>query len=342
MTQTKPAKITKMSDLAMIAGVSKSTVSRALAGNELVNKETRDRIAALAKEHNYRINTKARNFRTKERLTIGLMIPSSQSKWQINDPFFLELLGAIGSALNERGHELLLSSASISAEQGIDELISQSHCDGMIFFGQADIHDHLNELVNYNQPLVVWGAKRDDQLYPTVGGDNFKGGYEATQHLINAGKTRIAYFGDHTSGEGAMRFEGYRKALSDAGIEFHQELCIEPVEGKVGAMKAISHAYSSGVRFDGLFAFSDVLAMAAMRVLNALELRIPEDVAVVGYDDILLSSYFMPPISSIRQDRELGGRLLVEKLLAVMDGEVVDSTVLETSLVVRQSSTLRN
>jgi DNA-binding LacI/PurR family transcriptional regulator len=130
--------------------------------------------------------------------------------------------------------------------------------------------------------------------------------------------------------------------LSDAGIEFHQELCIEPVEGKVGAMKAISHAYSSGVRFDGLFAFSDVLAMAAMRVLNALELRIPEDVAVVGYDDILLSSYFMPPISSIRQDRELGGRLLVEKLLAVMDGEVVDSTVLETSLVVRQSSTLRN
>jgi DNA-binding LacI/PurR family transcriptional regulator len=339
---TTTTKITKMSDLALIAGVSKSTVSRALAGNELVNKETRDRIAALAKEHNYRINTKARNFRTKESLTVGLMIPSSQSKWQINDPFFLELLGSIGSALNERGHELLLSSARISADQGIDELVSQSHCDGMIFIGQADIHSQLNELASFNQPLVVWGGKRDDQQYVTVGGDNYKGGYEATRHIISIGKQRVAFFGDPNTVEGAMRFDGYRAALKEADIQYSEELCIIPAEGSLGAMKAISHSHANGIRFDGLFAFSDVLAMAAMRVLSALNLTFPQDVAIVGYDDIQLSKYFMPPISSIRQDRELGGKLLVEKLLAILNGELVTSTVLDTSLVVRQSSVSRN
>ncbi len=331
-------KITKMSDLALIAGVSKSTVSRALAGNELVNKETRDRIAALAREHNYRINTKARNFRTKQSLTIGLMVPSSQSKWQINDPFFLELLGSIAIALNERGHELLLSSAKLSAEHGIDELVSQSHCDGLIFIGQADIHQQLNDLASFNHAMVVWGGKLDDQKYVTVGGDNFKGGYEATKHLLSLGRQRVALLGDNTTVEGSMRFAGYRLALEEAGIAFDELLCIRPEAVKNGGMKAVQKCYDSGIRFDALFAFSDILAMAVIRALTPRGVSIPDDVAVVGYDDIALAGYYLPPITSIRQDRELGGQLLVEKLLALLDGEQVASSLLETTLVVRQSS----
>lgn len=339
MTKTidKP-KITKMSDLALIAGVSKSTVSRALAGNELVNKETRDRIAALAREHNYRINTKARNFRTKQSLTIGLMVPSSQSKWQINDPFFLELLGSIAVALNERGHELLLSSAKLSAEHGIDELVSQSHCDGLIFIGQADIHQQLNDLASFNHAMVVWGGKLDDQKYVTVGGDNHKGGYEATKHLLSRGRQRVAILGDYSTVEGSMRFAGYRQALEEAGIAFDETLCIQPEAVKNGGMKAVQKCYDAGVRFDALFAFSDILAMAAIRALTPRGVSIPDDLAVVGYDDIALAGYYLPPITSIRQDRELGGQLLVEKLLALLEGEKVDSSLLETTLVVRQSS----
>jgi DNA-binding LacI/PurR family transcriptional regulator len=331
-------KITKMSDLALIAGVSKSTVSRALAGNELVNKETRDRIATLAREHNYRINTKARNFRTKQSLTIGLMVPSSQSKWQINDPFFLELLGSIAVTLNERGHELLLSSAKLSSEHGIDELVSQSHCDGMIFIGQADIHQQLNDLASYNHAMVVWGGKLEDQRYITVGGDNFKGGFEATRHLISLGKKRIAFLGNHTTVEGGMRFEGYKQALREAGYALDESLMIMPEAGKNGGLKAVQKRHADGLRFDGLFALSDILAMAAIRALAAENVSIPEDVSVVGYDDISLAGYYVPPISSIRQDRELGGQLLVEKLLALLDGQSVSSSLLETTLVVRQSS----
>ncbi|MEY3018366.1 MAG: hypothetical protein RL336_1501 [Pseudomonadota bacterium] len=335
-------KITKMSDLALIAGVSKSTVSRALAGNELVNKETRDRIAALAREHNYRINTKARNFRTKQSLTIGLMVPSSQSKWQINDPFFLELLGSIAVALNEQGHELLLSSAKLSAEHGIDQLVSQSHCDGLIFIGQADIHEQLNELADFNHAMVVWGGKVDQQRYITVGGDNVKGGFLATQHLLNQGRRRIAFVGDKATVEGGMRFQGYLNALQDAGIAFDDALFIEPKTGKDGAMKAVKEALSNGLQFDGLFALSDLIGMAAMRALAGHGVSIPDDVAVVGYDDISLSAYFVPPITSIRQDRELGGQLLVEKILALLEGDAVESSLLETSLVVRQSSVKPN
>lgn len=339
MAAAKKNKITKMSDLARIAGVSKSTVSRALAGNELVNKATRDRIAALAKEYNYRINTQARNFRTKQSLTIGLLVSTmANAEWQISDPFFLELIGSIAVSLNKRGHSLLLSSSKLSGADDIDAFIDQNLCDGVIIIGQANIHEALNQLHAHLPSMVVWGAKQDDQRYITVGGDNEKGGYLATKHLLDQGRNKIIFMGDPSMLEEKLRYQGYLKALQEAGVELDASYLVTPKHENKGAVKATEAIVKSGLDFDGIVAISDVFAMSAIRALENAGINVPQQVGVVGYDDISMASYFLPAISSIRQDRELGGQLLVEKVLALIEGDNPSSQIIETSLKVRASA----
>ncbi len=336
----KKNKISKMSDLARIAGVSKSTVSRALAGNELVNKATRDRIAALAKEYNYRINTQARNFRTKQSLTIGLLVSTiNDADWQISDPFFLELIGSIAVNLNQHGHNLLLSSSRLSGDSDVDTFINENLCDGVIIIGQANIHEALNHLHDHLPTMVVWGAPAPDQRYITVGGDNVKGGYLATKHLLEQGCRNIVFMGDPTMLEEAHRFKGYTRALQEYDLEVNENLIVTPNHIDNGVVQATNTLLENGVKFDGIVTISDVFAMAVIKTLRNAGLRVPNDVLVVGYDDISMSEYFMPAISSIRQDRQLGAQLLVEKVLALVEGESAISSVLETSLITRSSST---
>lgn len=333
----KPA--LKMTDLAKMAGVSKSTVSRALQNSELVNLETREKIQALAKEHNYRLNTQARNFRLKESLTIGVVIPSAENaKWQITDPFFLELLGSISVSLIEQGHEMLLSGLSLHAVASGHDGLRRINCDGLIVMGQADCHEDLNRIADGHTPMVVWGAKLPDQRYCTVGGDNLRGGQLATQHLLEQGCKRIAVIGDWSTPEGELRYQGYRQALQQANIEPLPSLELAIDSSSVRYHKSVLGLLSSGIDFDGLFCLSDAIAMASINALHSHGLVVPDTIAVVGYDDISLSRYYTPSITSVHQDLEIGGRMLVEKLLEMLDGQQVASSLLSTSLVVRNSS----
>lgn len=329
----------KMTDLARMAGVSKSTVSRALQNSELVNLETREKIQALAKEHNYRLNTQARNFRLKESLTIGVVIPSAESaSWQITDPFFLELLGAISFNLIEQGHEMLFSGLRLHAVASGDDGLRRINCDGLIVVGQADCHEDLNRIADGHTPMVAWGAKLPDQRYCTVGGDNRRGGELATRHLLERGCKRIAIIGDWGTPEGLLRYEGYRAVLAEANIAPEPALEIILDSARDSHRQAALRLLASGHEFDGLFCLSDAIAMAAINALNEHGVAVPGDVPVVGYDDISLARYYTPSITSVHQDRELGGRWLVEKLLKIIDGDVVESEFLPTDMVPRNSS----
>lgn len=333
----KPA--LKMTDLARMAGVSKSTVSRALQNSELVNLETREKIQALAKKHNYRLNTQARNFRLKESFTIGVVIPSAENAhWQVTDPFFLELLGAISFHLIEQGHEMLLSGLSLHAVASGDDGLRKINCDGLIVAGQADCHEDLNRIADGHTPMVVWGAKLPDQRYCTVGGDNHRGGELATEHLLEQGCRRIAIIGDWGTPEGLLRYEGYQQRLKAFGITPEPMLAVGVDGGRDGHRQAALRLLASGCEFDGLFCLSDAIAMAAINALNEYGIAVPGDVAVVGYDDISLARYYTPAITTIHQDRELGGRWLVDKLLRMLDGESVDSVLLPTGIISRHSS----
>jgi len=330
----------KMADLAKMAGVSKSTVSRALAGSELVNKDTRDLIKKLAVEHNYRINTRARDLFLQNTLTVAVLLPSAnRGDWQISDPFFLELLGGIAEAINEQGHQLLLAKTHAQSGNWIADFIDTNSPDGVILIGQGAQHEKINDIATSYKALSVWGAKvEDEQLYPTVGSDNELGGYKATKHLIEQGRKRIVFLGYTSLPEIKLRYAGYHRALAEAGIAIDENLERPARHSKSAGYVSTQQLIEEGVPFDAIFAVSDLFAMAAITALQEAGIRVPEDVAVVGYDDIAISAFYNPPLTSIRQDRMEGGRLLVENLLTAIAGGEPESKTLETELIVRKSS----
>ncbi|PCI51010.1 MAG: LacI family transcriptional regulator [Alphaproteobacteria bacterium] len=336
--RTKKRRPIKMDDLAELAGVSKSTVSRALSDNPLVSKKTRDRIKQLAKEHNYRLNVNARNFFLKETLTIAVLMPSANNAdWRILDPFFLELLGNIADALNEAGHELLLAKTSGQSVNWIEEYTKLQRCDGMILIGQGSEHDKINHLWETFDAFVVWGAKLPGQKYCSVGSDNFNGGKMAAEYLLSLGRKRLAFLGDRELPEVMLRFKGYLAALKQAGIEPDEQLELSTPFESDAAFTATVRLIESGASFDSIVAASDVLAMSAIRALKQYDLEVPDDISIIGYDDIMLSSYYNPALTTVRQNCAEGGHQMVKNLLRILDGEEPVSVLLPTELVIRSS-----
>ena len=332
-----------MSELAKLAGVSKSTVSRALAGSELIAKETRDKIRELAERHSYRMNVRARNFRQqKNMLTIGVLIPSNGiSDWVVADPFLLEMLGSISNALEEKGHELLLAKHSNNDPSWIEDFARTRNVDGIIVLGQSLYHDILNEIAAWYKTMVVWGAEMDGQNYCTVGSDNYLGGRLAAEHLLEQGRTRFAFLGDIRYPETRQRYMGYRDTLKEKKVEYKSELTTYSENTSDNARHSISKLLEKSEAFDTLIAASDLLAISAIKAIRDKGLRVPQDIAVVGYDNITLAGHTDPMLTTISQDRNIAGRLLVEKLYELIGTGSSSNAIIPTELVCRESSGAR-
>ncbi len=329
----------QMADIARLAGVSTSTVSRALSGSKLVNDETRTRILELARSLKYSINIGAQNLRLKQNRTVGVVVPyDSRTRQHLSDPFFLSMLGSLADALTEQGFDMLLSRVDAETLDAAAQPFDSGRVIGVILIGQWRHHEQLNQLAARHVPIVVWGAQLPQQLYCTIGGDNAAGGRLATGHLLAGGRRHVAFLGDTKLPEVAQRHEGYRAALAAAGVAADERLQVPASFLPQGGAEAVDELLRRGAPFDALFACSDLLAMTAINALRGHGLRVPEDVAVVGYDDIELSSYFHPPLSTVRQPIRAAGRALVAALLALVDGEPAPSRQLATELVVRATS----
>ena len=326
----------QMADIARLAGVSSSTVSRALSGSKLVNDETRTRILELARSLKYSINIGAQNLRLKQNRTVGVVVPyDARTRQHLSDPFFLSMLGSLADALTEQGFDMLLSRVDAETLDAAAQPFDSGRVIGVILIGQWRHHEQLNQLAARRVPIVVWGAQLPQQLYCTIGGDNAAGGRLATEHLIGRGRRNVAVFGDTKLPEVAQRHQGYREALAAAGMAAAEHLHVAAAFLPQCGAEAVDELLRRGVPFDAVFACSDLLAMTAINALRRHGLRVPEDVAVVGYDDIELSSYFHPPLSTVRQPIRAAGQALVAALLALVDGEPALSRQLATELVVR-------
>lgn len=341
-TRKSKSSANDMAEVARLAGVSLSTVSRALAGSSLISEQTRQRVGEVAASINYRIDSSASTLRTGLTRTIAVVIPLEHaSKQRLSDPFFLEMLGGIADELTTRGYSMLLSKITQNPCDWIANMVGSRRVDGVIVIGQSLHHTHLNELAASNINMVVWGARIAGQRYVTVGSDNREAGYVGTSHLIEQGCRRIVFLGDPAVPEVSARREGFIQALGAAGIERNQRLEVAVRFGSDAAYEAVSSLLNAHADFDGIFACSDVIAMSAMRALSERGRNVPADVAVLGFDDVPLAAYTNPPLTTIRQDWAAGARILVEQLLRPRSTKSVAATVLPTELVVR-ASTLRD
>ncbi|OFX06218.1 MAG: hypothetical protein A3E78_15095 [Alphaproteobacteria bacterium RIFCSPHIGHO2_12_FULL_63_12] len=327
-----------MAEIAELAGVAESTVSRAIAGSNRVSEETKIRIRRLIDESGYRINSRARSLRTQETRTIEVVIAISETNRQhFSDPFFSQIIASIGDALAESGYDLLLSRSPPWGEGAFADTLAVKRADGIIIIGQGRSPEALNQYAEKNRNVVVWGAHIPGRKYAVVGSDNAHGGALAGKHLLSGGRRRLVFLGDINHVEVRLRHGGLVSALSGTGMSSDQTLMLSMPFDSASAYEATRRLFEGGVHHDAIFAASDLMAIAAMRALSDLGVRVPEDVAVVGYDDIALAAYVSPGLTTVRQDTSAGGRRLVENMLAILAGREPVDAVLPTELVVRQS-----
>lgn len=333
-------------DIAYLAGVSQSTVSRALRGSPLVNPETTRRILDAAEQLNYTVDKHASSLRTQRAGTLALLLfedPTSDDS-HIN-PFFLPMLSAITRACAAHGQDLLISFQQLSDDWHADYGDSKK-ADGLVLLGYGDYLAYLGKLqklLEQGTPFVRWGAVLPDQPGISIGCDNIGGGQQAGRHLLACGRSRIAFLGDASSHypEFLDRFEGCDRALRDAGLGLDRALQVDAESSEEMGYEAARELMRRGAIFDAVFAGSDLIAIGAMRALCEAGLRVPEDVAVVGFDDIPAARITTPALTTIRQDTVRAGELLVETLVRLVDGKPAESVRLPTELIVRRSCPAR-
>jgi DNA-binding LacI/PurR family transcriptional regulator len=332
-------KIRTIYDLAELAGVSAATVSRSLAGKTMVSAETAARIRKLAEKHGFRPSSFARNLRIQKRGAIGVVIPLGHERAQhISDPFFMTMIGHLADELTEHGYDLVLSKVIPDRKDWLENMIDAGRVDGFIIIGQSDQSAALDAAAQHYLPMVAWGAFEQGQTHCSVGTDNFLGGRLAAGRLIDQGCRNVAFFGNPAAIEIRHRLEGCRAEVAGRGARI--ELTEIPTHlASALTIADIARFLEETERMpDGIFAASDLVALSAIQVLVGRGVAVPDDVRVVGYDDLPIAANSMPALTTIRQDVAGGASQLVECLLKRIDGKQTGSVVLNPELVVRRSA----
>jgi len=328
-----------MSELAKLAGVDISTVSRALNDSPLVKDKTKNHIRKLAGETGYAINARARSLRTQSSQTIGLIIPvGADSSQNISDPFILEMVGAVSQAASKYDYDLIINLPREAAEIAERRLLFSGKADGLIIIGQAGRAKRLKALGAAADRVVVWGGLIDNPSYTLVGSDNYEGGRLATQHLLDVGRRKLVFLGDISLPEVGLRYDGMVSKLKDAGVVHTSEMIVSSsFDGREGHEK-MQAFLEIAPEFDAVFAASDVLAMSAIHAMQSRNISVPKNVSVVGYDNIGHSSMVTPGLTTIDQNIYKGAEIMIDALIKKIEGETVASQLTPTNLIIRGSS----
>lgn len=330
-------------DIAALAGVSQPTVSRALSGNPSVSEQTRARVVAAAEQLNYKVDKNASGLRRRQARTLALLFfeEASPNGGLIN-PFYLSLLGQMVRSCAARGFDLLISSQQLSADWHVE--YEDSHkADGIILLGYGDYLEYqpkLQRLIERGTRFVWWGAVANGQPGLTVSSDNEQGGFDATTHLLEQGRRNIAFIGTAEPGypEFLERWRGYCRALQAAGLEPDDRLRTDADPSELSGRNAVAELVRGGIEFDAIFAACDIAAIGAIHELQERGRAIPDDVAVVGFDDIPAASLSRPPLTTVTQDPRQAGEALVNSVLDALEKGSAESRVLPVRLTVRGSS----
>jgi DNA-binding LacI/PurR family transcriptional regulator len=252
------------------------------------------------------------------------------------------MLGSITRTCANSGYDLLISFQQFSSDWHVDFEDSRK-ADGIILLGYGDYqiyHERLEKLVDQGTHFVRWGFVQEGQPGTTIGCDNFRGGYDAVQHLIANGRRRIAFLGDASNHypEFHDRYRGACEAQKSNGIRVVPARQVDAITTEQSGYDATMELIQRKVKFDAVFAASDLIAIGAMRALVENDLDVPHAVAIVGFDDIPAASLAHPPLTTVQQDYRRAGEVLVDALLKQIRNEKADTTALPAKLVIRKSS----
>jgi DNA-binding LacI/PurR family transcriptional regulator len=242
----------------------------------------------------------------------------------------------------DHGYDLLISFQQLSSDWHVDYEDSRK-ADGIILLGYGDYLEYrpkLEQLIQRGAHFVRWGSAGEGALGATVSSDNEQGGFEATQHLLQQGRRRIAFVGTANEGnpEFLERYRGYCRALRAAGIAPHDELRADADPSENAGRAALAELLARNVEFDSIFAASDIAAIGAMHALQAMGRTVPDDVAIVGFDDIPSASLSSPPLTTVTQDAHQVGETLIDAILEAVEHGATTSRVLPVRLTIRESS----
>lgn len=322
-----------------MAGVSESTVSRALSGSSLVAEQTRERIVNIARAANFSVNQQARNLALGQAHTIEVIFPIEPGTLQqVSDPFFVDMLAALTDELAERRFDVLLSKSTPWDRERPGCAFLGGRADGVIFVGQGRHRSDIRDFARTHKKVVVWGAVEADDDYCVVGSDNVHGGFLAVDHLHEGGRRSVAFLGDRSLPEIERRYEGYRRGLFKHGLRADPSLDVAAPFDIEKARAAAARLVEQYPGFDAIFAASDMIALAAIAELRERGIRVPEDVCVVGFDGIPAGAHVDPALTTIRQNVRDGGEVMIEHLFRLMGGAASPSTTLPVELVVRRST----
>lgn len=335
---TSGPRVRTLADLAKIAGVSSGTVSRALAGNSLVNTKTREKIEAIAREHGFRPNQMASKLRRQKTGVIGVAIPLGHDVRQhISDTFFMTLLGHLADELTERGYDIMLRRViPAHDEDWLDQFIGSGMIDGVIVVGQSDQFERIEDVADGYLPMVVWGNHQEGQRHCVVGTNNRLGGKLAAERLIASGANSLAFLGDTQPIEFAARFAGAKEVAEKFGVPI-RSLPTHLSPERTGEEIA-EHLQEIEGSVDGIFAATDTIAVTCLKELRERGIDVPRQLKIVGFDDLPVSSQTAPPLTTVRQDIAAGAKGLVDLLLRRLSGEDTESLVLPPHLIVRETA----
>ncbi|MBN8655642.1 MAG: LacI family DNA-binding transcriptional regulator [Anaerolineae bacterium] len=325
--------LSTISDVAAHAGVSIATVSRVLNGNTPVQADKAERVKRAVAELNFVPRPAARTLASRKTNTIGLVFS------EIRGAFFPHLLKGIEAQLHEAGYELLVYSTH--SDRPIKRKpIGEHNTDGLLVFTTSLDKDEIARLHSINFPLVLMHETPPAGMdIPVITVENKDGAAMLVDHLIEHGRRRIVFLrGPDGHEDSQWRERGYREALAAHNITFDETLISSGEFDQETAYHSMQKLIQAGVDFDAVFAGDDDAAIGVYRALKEANRLIPNDVAVVGFDDVDFAGYISPPLTTVRAPIEEVGREAVRQLLSLLNGEQAQSLVLKrTELVIRES-----
>ncbi len=323
-------------DIAAAAGVSHSTVSRALRNSPLLKPETIARIQKIAQEKGYTASAVARSLVTRRTQTVGVVVTT------IADPFVAEVVSGIEEAANEHRYSVFLanSNADPEREMNVVRSFAEHRVDGIVVTSSRVGALYTPMLSSMQVPIVLVNNQHPGQFVHSVMIANFEASRQATELLVRLGHRRIAYLGDRFGYQSdSERFAGYREALDCGGLPFLPELVSHGDGRPEGGYEAMTKLLALADPPTAVFCYNDMSALGALKAIREAGLRVPRDISLVGFDDLFVAEYSDPPLTTIRQPRRQMGRLAAEILLKLIEGQQAEEIIrVPGELILRQST----